>query len=106
MRSKRAKKRSIEQDSVYKSKIVGRFINKLMLDGKKSIAKSSVYYALAKLSEDKKEAIKLFEDAIKNVMPKILKVPKLYWVMTDQKMFIFSSKINGYCKMIRNNLIE
>ncbi len=70
MRSKRAKKRLIEQDSVYKSKIVGRFINKLMLDGKKSIAKSSVYYALSKLAEDKKEAIKLFEDAIKNVMPR------------------------------------
>jgi len=69
MRSKRAKKRTIELDPVYKSKTVTRMINILMLDGKKSIARSALYSVLDMLSEDKKEAATMFETAVKNVMP-------------------------------------
>lgn len=69
MRSKRAKKRIVEVDPIYKSKVITRFINKLMLDGKKTIARNTVYTVLEKLSEDKKEAANMFEGAIKNVMP-------------------------------------
>ncbi len=69
MRAKRAKKRSITPDPIYKSKVVSRMINVVMLDGKKSTAEKIVYSALAKLSEDRKEALKMFEQAVKTVMP-------------------------------------
>ena len=69
MRSKRTKKRPIELDPVYKSKVITRMINILMLDGKKSIAQSAMYDVLSMLNEDKKEACTMFEEAVKNVMP-------------------------------------
>lgn len=69
MRSKRAKKRPIQSDPVYKSKVITRLINVLMLDGKKSIARNIVYSALSRLNEDPKEATRMFEEAVKNVMP-------------------------------------
>lgn len=70
MRSQRAKKRTIQPDGLYKSRLVTRTINVLMWDGKKSTAESILYTALEKLNEDKKEALKVFEEAIKNLMPK------------------------------------
>lgn len=70
MRSQRAKKRLIQPDTLYKSKLIARMINILMYDGKKSTAEAIVYSVLSRLSEDRKEALKKFEDAIKNIMPK------------------------------------
>jgi small subunit ribosomal protein S7 len=69
MRGKRAKKRPLVGDSIYKSKIVNRVINIIMLNGKKSTAESIVYGAMSKLNEDRKEALTMFEQAVKNVMP-------------------------------------
>jgi small subunit ribosomal protein S7 len=69
MRSKKAKKRQMKPDAVYKSKVVTRMINKVMLDGKKSTAEGIVYSVLEKLSEDPKEAVQLFEDAVNAIMP-------------------------------------
>lgn len=69
MRHKRAKKRITLSDSVYKSRIVERMVNMVMFSGKKSLARKVLYGALEKLAEDKKEAAKLFEQAVKNVMP-------------------------------------
>lgn len=71
MRGKRAKKRTLNPDPVYKSKTVQRMINKVMLDGRKKTAEGIVYGVLERLNEDKKEAVTLFESAVKNVMPKI-----------------------------------
>lgn len=70
MRSKKAKKREIFPDPVYKSRVVTRTINSLMLDGKKSTARTILYSALEKLSDDKKEAVTIFENAVKTLMPK------------------------------------
>ena len=69
MRGKKAKKRPVSVDSVYKSRSVSRMISLVMQAGKKSIAERAVYGAIDKMHEDKKEAIKLFEQAVKNVMP-------------------------------------
>ena len=69
MRSKRAKKRPLTADPIYKSKVVNRMIKIVMLDGKKSTAENIVYGVLEKLSEDRKEAVQIFEEAVKNVMP-------------------------------------
>lgn len=70
MRGKKAKKREILPDPIYKSRVVTRTINSLMLDGKKSTARAILYSVLEKLSEDKKEAATIFENAVKTLMPK------------------------------------
>ena len=63
-------KRDVLQDPVYNSKVVTRFVNKIMLDGKKSVAENIVYDAFdiirAKTGKDPSE---VFETAMKNVMP-------------------------------------
>ncbi|OGC70052.1 30S ribosomal protein S7 [candidate division WWE3 bacterium RIFOXYC1_FULL_39_7] len=69
MRSKQAKKRLTIADPVYKSKVVERLINIMMMHGKKTLARSIVYDSIQKLAEDRKEALRIFELAIKNVMP-------------------------------------
>jgi len=70
MRGKPAKKRQLNPDPIYKSRIVARVISKVMLEGRKETAERVVYGVLGELSEDQKEAAKFFEDAVKNVMPK------------------------------------
>lgn len=70
MRSGPVKRETNLPDSVYKSKIVGRVINQVMSHGKKSLAEKIVYSALDVLSEDKKTAVDMFENAVKNLMPK------------------------------------
>ena len=69
MRGKPAKKRVLLGDPVFKSKIVNRMINVVMLSGKKSIAESVVYGAIDRLNEDRKEGLRMFETAVRNVMP-------------------------------------
>jgi len=69
-RGAKIKKKSIESDPIYKSRVVTRVINKVMLDGKKSTARGIVYDVIAEFNEDRDEGVKLFEDAIKNIMPK------------------------------------
>jgi len=70
MRRKQAPVREVMADPIYGSKVITKFINMIMLDGKKSIAQKIMYGALANLDargEDK--GIELFEKAIENVKP-------------------------------------
>jgi small subunit ribosomal protein S7 len=69
MRGKKTKKRQLNPDAILKSKIVTRVINTIMLSGKKSTSETIVYGAIYRMNEDKKEALRLFEQAVKNVMP-------------------------------------
>ncbi|MBU2701612.1 small subunit ribosomal protein S7 [Sporomusaceae bacterium BoRhaA] len=63
-------KRDVLPDPVYNSKIVTRFINKVMLDGKKGIAESIVYNAFEIMrAKTGKDPLEVFEQAMKNVMP-------------------------------------
>lgn len=65
-----APKRSVLADPVFDSKTVTKFINKIMLDGKRSIAESIFYGAMERIQEKtSKEPIEVFEQALKNVMP-------------------------------------
>ncbi len=70
MRSGPVKKRQVNPDLIFKSKTISRFINLVMMHGKKSLAEKIVYTALDKINADRKESIKIFDQAIKNVMPK------------------------------------
>ncbi len=57
-------------DSVYKSVLVQKFINKVLLQGRKSTAEHIVYGALNKLKEATKEdPLATFNRAIENVRP-------------------------------------
>ncbi|MFZ9659482.1 MAG: 30S ribosomal protein S7 [Arcobacteraceae bacterium] len=70
MRRKKAPVREVLPDPIYNSKVITKFINVIMLDGKKSIAQKIMYGAIANL--DKKsdgKGIELFEKAIENVKP-------------------------------------
>lgn len=65
-----APKKDVLADPIYNSKKVTKFINQVMLDGKKSIAEKAVYGAFNIIEEKTgKEAIDVFEEALKNVMP-------------------------------------
>jgi small subunit ribosomal protein S7 len=61
----------LKPDARYGSKLVGKFINCLMLKGKKSIAQRTFYEAIAIVAKQVKDAepLKIFETAIENVKP-------------------------------------
>jgi len=70
MRRRRAPVREVLPDPIYKSKVVTKFINKLMLDGKKSIAEKILYKALERIeSKSGEKGIDVFNKAIENVKP-------------------------------------
>ena len=72
MRSKKAPKRLLPPDPIYGSKLVTRFINKIMQSGNKSIAQSLVYSALKEIREvSKQDPLSIFEKALQNVSPKM-----------------------------------
>lgn len=72
MRSKQAVKKILPPDPIYNSKLVSRFINKIMISGKKSVAEKLVYQALEKIKEQsKQDPLAIFEKAIANVAPKM-----------------------------------
>ena len=63
-------KRDVLPDPVYNSKTVTKFINKVMLSGKKSVAQRVVYDAFETIREKTgKDPLEIFETALKNVMP-------------------------------------
>ena len=68
-RTGKVRKREIKVDPIYKSRLVTRFINRAMDDGKKKIAEKIVYGALRSLSADEKEAKEFLKKAVEKVMP-------------------------------------
>jgi small subunit ribosomal protein S7 len=66
----RATRRLVAPDPKYGSELVGRFINKLMLYGKKSTAQRIFYQAL-EITEKRlsKPGIEVFEQAVRNITP-------------------------------------
>ena len=72
MRRRAAVKRIVIPDAKYNSVLIARFINYLMLDGKKSIIEKAVYQALEELQDKlKKEPVELFEELIDKITPRI-----------------------------------
>jgi len=62
-------KNEIISDPLYDSVLVSKFINHVMKNGKKSIARKAVYDAFTIIKEKKKDPIKVFEEALENVSP-------------------------------------
>jgi small subunit ribosomal protein S7 len=72
MRRRKAPQRPVMPDPVYNSKIVTKFINQVMLDGKKTTAEKIFYFAVEKLeakADDGVKGVDIFEKAIENVKP-------------------------------------
>lgn len=63
-------RRDVLPDPIYNSKLVTRLVNRIMVDGKKNQAQSILYGAFTLVQERSgKEAMEVFEQAIKNIMP-------------------------------------
>ena len=63
-------KRDVLPDPVYNSKVLTKFINKVMLSGKKGAAEKVVYDAFENIrAKTGKDPLEVFETALKNVMP-------------------------------------
>lgn len=72
-RRRRAEKRVSEPDPLYGSTTLAKFINKVMMSGKKSIARRIVYNALEKFASKVKaeNALEAFEQALENAKPSL-----------------------------------
>lgn len=70
-RRHRAEKREIDPDPLYKSTLLAKFINKIMIGGKKSTARRIVYNALEKFANKVKSEnpLEAFEQALQNAQP-------------------------------------
>ena len=73
MRKKRAKKRILLPDPKFGKTTITRFVNNLMLDGKKSTAFKVFYNALDSVAEkiQEEEVLEVFQKALDNVMPHV-----------------------------------
>lgn len=58
-------------DPIYGNRVVSRFINRVMISGKKSIAERQVYRAFDIIKEKGEDPVKIFETAIATVGPKM-----------------------------------
>ena len=71
-RRRRPEKREILPDPKYGDQVLSKFMNNLMLDGKKSVAESIVYGALETMeTRAKADPVGLFHNALENVKPQI-----------------------------------
>jgi small subunit ribosomal protein S7 len=66
-----AEKREIAPDPVYNSTLLAKFINKIMIGGKKSVARTLIYNALEKFAKKVKSEnpLEVFEQALENAKP-------------------------------------
>jgi small subunit ribosomal protein S7 len=63
-------KRDVLPDPIYKSKLVTRLINRMMVDGKRGTSQAILYKAFELVQERSgKDPMEVFEQALKNVMP-------------------------------------
>lgn len=70
MRRRKAPIREVLGDPMYGNKVVTKFINKMMYDGKKSVAEKIIYGAFQKIEEKSNEkGIEVFEKALEKVKP-------------------------------------
>lgn len=73
MRKGRAKKRPLSPDPKFNDRLVTRFVNNLMHDGKKSVALNLFYDAIEivekRKEDEEKTGLQVWKDALSNVMP-------------------------------------
>jgi small subunit ribosomal protein S7 len=71
-RAGKTKRRTIEPDVIYRSRLVAKLINRSMKEGKKTAAQREVYGALELVGKKTgKEAIVVFDQALENIKPDV-----------------------------------
>lgn len=71
MRHKKVSKRQVEPDKIYNHILVTKLINRVMRDGKKSVAEKVVYGAFEQLKAKGQDPLAVFLKAIATVAPKV-----------------------------------
>ncbi len=72
MRKRRAVKRDVLPDPIYKSKVVTKLVNSIMLDGKKGKAQTIIYNAFDMIKEKTgSEPMEVFNKALENIKPQL-----------------------------------
>ncbi|MDZ7907525.1 MAG: 30S ribosomal protein S7 [Gemmobacter sp.] len=67
-----AEKREILPDAKFGDRVLSKFMNNLMVDGKKSVAETIVYGALERMEKRlKREPVQAFHEALDNVKPSV-----------------------------------
>ena len=70
MRKRRAVKRDVLPDPIYKSKVVTKLVNTIMLDGKKGTTQTIVYEAFDQVkTKTSKDPLEVFTQAMENIKP-------------------------------------
>lgn len=71
-RSRKIAKRDVNPDPLYGSKLIAQFINKVMVDGKKSVARKQVYKSFDVIREKTgSDPLLIFRTAIENAKPAV-----------------------------------
>ncbi len=78
MRRRKAQEKEVLADPKFSSKIVGKFINMVMLEGKKSVAERIVYgaFEIIKKQTNEQDILKVFYKAIENARPRLEVKPR------------------------------
>lgn len=71
MRHAKIQKRETSPDKIYGNVMVAKLINRIMEDGKKSVAEKRVYNAFELIKSKEEDPMQVFERAIQNVGPKV-----------------------------------
>jgi small subunit ribosomal protein S7 len=72
MRAKKTKRRPTEADKLFNSVKVTKLINRIMKDGKRSVAQKQVYRAFDLIKEKTgRKPVEVFEQALENIQPKM-----------------------------------
>ena len=72
MRRRRPEKREILPDPIYSNLRVAKFINYIMVDGKKGVAEKIFYGAMGQVkNKTKTDGLKIFEKAVENASPSV-----------------------------------
>ena len=67
-----AEKREVLPDAKYGDRVLTKFMNNLMVDGKKSIAETIVYNALERVqTRIRREPVEVFHEALDNIKPSV-----------------------------------
>ena len=71
-RRHRAEKREILPDPKFGDRVLSKFMNNLMYDGKKSVAEGIVYGAMDRVEEKlRREPVEVFHEALDNIKPSV-----------------------------------
>ncbi|MBI3380016.1 30S ribosomal protein S7 [Candidatus Gottesmanbacteria bacterium] len=69
-RTGKIKRKTVQADPLFANKLLSRFINRTMRDGKKSVAQRMIYAAFDKIKEKNLDPLSVFQGALQNVGPR------------------------------------